>query len=105
MQSLDRPPLRKAHGPSEPDDQGTGEEVRKEPDDIVQGVEANLIARLDEEIRTGGVAGDGDGHGGCRAAHPHGRGDGAEHRDQRQRVAHERVEQPAQRQRPAKGGE
>ena len=53
----------------------------------------------------GEVAEDGDDDGRTVAAEPHGGGDGAEQRDERQRVAHQRVEQPPEQDRRHERGE
>ena len=79
---------------AEPDDEGAGEQVRHQPDEIAEYVEAQLAPWLDEEIRAGEVTQDHNDDGRAVAAHPHSCGDGAEQRDERQRVTHQRVEQP-----------
>ena len=61
----------------------TGEEVRgraRRASDV-EGTEA--ASRLDEQVVAGEIAEDGDDDRRRRAAHPHGRGDGAEQRDER----------------------
>ena len=79
---------------AEPDDEGAGEQVRHQPDDMSELIETELASWLDEEVRAGDVAQDHNKDGRTVAAHPYGRGDGAKERDQRERVADQRVEQP-----------
>ena len=68
-------------------------------------VEANLASRFDEQICTGEVAEDCHEDGWTVAAHPHGRGDCPEQRDERQRVTHQGVEQQTEKYSRHKGGD
>ncbi len=56
---------------AEPDDEGAGEQVRHQPDEIAEYVEAQLAPWLDEEIRAGEVAEDHHDDGRAVAADPH----------------------------------
>ena len=94
--ALARAHLRDAHGLADPDDQRARERVRNGADDSLDVDRAEHAAGLDEEIIAGEVAKDCDEDGGAIAADPNGSGDGAEERHQRQRVADQRIEQPAQ---------
>ncbi len=65
--------------------------------DIVQD---QVAPRRDEEIVTSQVAEEGDEDGRSMAAQPHRAGDGSEQCDERQRVAHQRVEHDSEEARP-----
>ncbi len=89
---------------TESDDQGTGEEIGQQPDQVSKTSGAQAAARLDEQVTTGDVSQNRHDNGRTDAAQPHGRGDGPEQRDERQRVAHQRVDQVAQEYRSDQGG-
>ena len=89
------PELRQAGGVTEADDERAREKVRRQPDSVAGALEAKRAARRDEEIRARHVSEEGGDSRRERAAEPYGYRHGSEQRHERQRVAHQRVEQPA----------
>ena len=87
--------LRRAHRLADSDDEAAGEEIRDHPHHVCRVPKAKRAARRDEKVRAREVADDGDDAGWKVAARPDGDGDRAEEGHERQRVAQQRIEQPA----------
>ena len=89
-----KPTLRNSHGLPEGDDDGAGEQVKHEAHIVVNLIHDETATGLDEEVVARKEAESRGEKGRSVAPIPDGDGDGPEQRDERQEVAHERVQQP-----------
>jgi hypothetical protein len=96
LASLAGPLLGDPHRLGEGDDDAAREEVGRQPGQVVHLVEDELSARRHERVRAGQVAEDGRSDSRTVPAQPRPGRDRSEQGHERQRVAQDRVEQPAE---------